>query len=103
MFLVDSKLETAGEGRCEPNNAECGLLYLGAGSEHMFTNEDGDTYRLRIDQIRRVELVEPDEARPKAALSASGARRRLRSPLISDLVSVSSTRSDNSKRAPGRR
>ncbi len=103
VFLVDSKLETAGEGRCEPNNAECGFLYLGAGSEHMFTNENGDSYRLRIDQIRRVELIEPGEAQPKAALSASGARRRFSSPLISDLVSVSSTRSDNSKRAPGRR
>lgn len=103
VFLVDSKLETAGEGRCEPNNGECGLLHLGAGSEHMFTNVDGDTYRLRIDQIRRVELVEPDEAGPKAALSASGARRRFSAPLISDLVSVSSPRSDNSKRAPARR
>lgn len=103
VFLVDAKLETAGEGRCEPSNVECGFLYLGAGSEHMFTNQDGDTYRLRVDQIRKVKVIEADAKQAKAAPSASGARRRFDSPLISDLVSVSSTRADNSQRDRTRR
>ena len=78
VFLVDSKLETAGEGSCEPSKAECAFLYLGAGSEHMFTNEDGDSYRLRIDQIRKVKVdrgarVERREAQGGAARPRSGA------------------------------
>jgi hypothetical protein len=103
VFLVDSKLETAGEGRCEPSMAECGFLHLGAGSEHMFTNQDGDTYRLRVDQIRKVKVIEEGAKQAKAALKASGAPRRFSSPLISDLVSVSSTKVDNSTRGGDRR
>lgn len=103
VFLVDAKLETAGEGRCEPNKTECGFLYLGAGSEHMFTNQEGDTYRLRIDQIRKVKLIEPDEKQPKAAQKASGARQRYVPPLIADLVSVSNTTAHNSTRGSARR
>jgi hypothetical protein len=104
VFLVDSTLDTAGEGRCEPSQAECAFLHLGAGSEHMFTNEDGDSYRLRVDQIRK-ERVDKDASgsassntpkRAGAALAGSGAKRRFTSPLISDLVSVSSTGADNS-------
>ena len=37
-------------------HAECAFLYIGAGSEHEFTNEDGDSYRLRIDEIRKVKV-----------------------------------------------
>jgi hypothetical protein len=103
VFLVDSTLDTAGEGRCEPSQAECAFLHLGAGSEHMFTNEDGDSYRLRVDQIRKVR-VDTDASgsssntpkRAGAALAGSRAKRRFTSPLISDLVSVSSTGADNS-------
>jgi hypothetical protein len=111
VFLVDSTLETAGEGRCEPSKAECAFLHLGAGSEHMFTNADGDSYLLRVDQIRKVEVDSGASAsgapkgagRPGAALAAPQAKRRFTSPLISDLLSVSSTTADNSTRPGARR
>lgn len=110
VFLVDSTLEPAGEGRCEPSAAECAFLHLGAGSEHMFTNEDGDAYRLRIDQIRKVKVDKGASASAaKARRGAHGASvarskpRGFRSPLISDLVSVSSTTLDGSTSGPERR
>jgi hypothetical protein len=110
VFLVDSTLEPAGEGRCEPSAAECAFLHLGAGSEHMFTNEDGDAYRLRIDQIRKVKVDKGASASAararRGAHGASVARskpRAFRSPLISDLVSVSSTSLDRSTSGPERR
>jgi hypothetical protein len=55
-FLVDATLEGAGEGRCKPNAAGCAVLSLGAGSVHQFTNDQGVSYRLRVDQIRRVKV-----------------------------------------------
>jgi hypothetical protein len=110
VFLVDSTLEPAGEGRCEPSAAECAFLHLGAGSEHMFTNEDGDAYQLRVDQIRKVKVDKGASASAakarRGAHGASAARskpRGFRSPLISDLVSVSSTTPDGSAGGPGRR
>ena len=111
VFLVDSTLETAGEGRCEPSKAECAFLHLGAGSEHMFTNADGDSYRLRVDQIRKVKVESRASAsaaakrakRPSPALAAPKAKRRFTSPLISDLLSVSSTTADNSTGSGARR
>ena len=69
VFLVDSTLETAGEGKCKPSRADCAFLYLGAGSEQEFTNEDGDSYRLRINEIRKVKVGD------EPASTASGARR----------------------------
>jgi hypothetical protein len=56
VFLVDATLTAAGEGRCQPSPDECALAYIGAGSEHVFTDEDGDTYTVRIDEIRKVEV-----------------------------------------------
>jgi len=110
VFLVDSTLVPAGEGRCEPSEAECAFLHLGAGSEHMFTTEDGDSYRLRVDQIRKVRVDGGASAsasrrggRASAALASPARRRRVSSPLISDLVSVSSTSTPNSTGGGGRR
>jgi hypothetical protein len=110
VFLVDSTLEPAGEGRCEPSAAECAFVHLGAGSEHMFTNEDGDAYRLRIDQIRKVKVDKGASASPakarrgaRGASAASAKPRGFRSPLISDLVSVSSTTLDGSTGGPAGR
>jgi hypothetical protein len=97
VFLVDSTLEAAGEGRCKPRPAECAFLYLGPGSEHEFTNEEADSYTLRIDEIRRVRLGgKPTEAKKKKGKSARAAVgqpapvRRFVPPLLADLVSVSS-------------
>jgi hypothetical protein len=111
VFLVDSTLAAAGEGTCKPSNSNCAFLYLGPGSEHEFANEEGDSYTLRVDEIRRVKL---DDGKKKAGASkkdktATGAsleqpstrrapagHRRFSVPLLADLVSVSSTESINS-------
>jgi hypothetical protein len=93
VFLVDSTLEAAGEGRCKPRASDCAFLYIGAGSEHEFTNEEGDSYTLRINEIRKVKVDGFAAAsRSKSARAAIGAptpRRRFISPLLSDVVSVS--------------
>ena len=96
VFLVDSTLDAAGEGTCKPRARECAFLYIGAGSEHEFTNDDGDSYTLRIDEIRKVRLdgsAAASSRKQKSARAAVGkpvAARRFASPLIADLVSVSS-------------
>ena len=51
VFLVDSTLTTAGEGRCNPSPTECGTLTIGAGSEHEFADQEGQSYTLRINEI----------------------------------------------------
>jgi hypothetical protein len=93
VFLVDSTLEAAGEGKCKPRASECAFLYIGAGSEHEFTNEDGDSYTLRINEIRKVKVDGTAAAsRSRSARAAIGSptpRRRFLSPLLADVVSVS--------------
>jgi hypothetical protein len=92
VFLVDSTLDAAGEGRCKPSPSDCAFAYIGAGSEHVFTEEDGDSYTLRIDEIRKVKV--PPKAERAHAGKASGARataavgtsRRFTLPLLADLV-----------------
>jgi hypothetical protein len=95
VFLVDSTLDAAGEGRCKPRASECAFLYLGAGSEHEFTNDEGDSYTLRIDEIRKVPVGRAAAAsrrgkRASASVGAPTQARRFASPLLADLVSVSS-------------
>ena len=92
VFLVDSTLKAAGEGKCKPKPSECAFLYIGAGSEHAFTNDDGDSYELRIDEIRRVQVgsAGASASRSKRASAAVGEPiepRRFSSPLIADVVS----------------
>jgi hypothetical protein len=99
VFLVDSTLQAAGEGTCKPSKSECAFLYLGPGSEHEFTNAEGDSYMLRVDEIRRVKL---DDRKKKAGASKKDKKiagaavedpspvRRFSPPLLADLVSVSS-------------
>lgn len=101
VFLIDSTLSAAGEGSCKPSAAECSMLYLGAGSEHQFTNEAGDSYELRIDEIRKVKVnAKATKARAKRdsvrAGAAKGSTRRFAPALISDLVSVSKTNAEPS-------
>jgi hypothetical protein len=102
VFLVDSTLSTAGEGKCKPSRDDCAFLYLGAGSEQEFTNDDGDSYRLVIDQIRRVELGADGQAASKSAkdgdspatASLGGTqfeKRRFVPPLIADVIVESTT------------
>jgi hypothetical protein len=94
-FLVDSKLETAGEGTCRPSPSNCAFVDIGPGAEHVFTSEEGESFRLRVEEIRRVKV--------KASASASGgptahtsvgeqpAARRFTLPSLVDLVEVSTT------------
>lgn len=94
-FLVDSTLTTAGEGTCRPSPSNCAFVDIGPGAEHVFTTEQGDSFRLRIEEIRRVKV--------KAGASASGgptahtsvgdepAERRFTLPSLIDLVEVDTT------------
>ena len=99
VFLVDSTLQAAGEGHCKPNPADCAFLYLGPGSEHEFTTEAGDSYTLRVDEIRRVKVGAKPSAsnsKNKTASAAAAPARRFVPPILADLVSVSNGGSDNS-------
>jgi hypothetical protein len=100
VFLVDSTLQAAGEGKCKPRASDCSFLYIGAGSEHEFTNEEGDSYTLRIDEIRKVKVGSAAAASrgksARAAIGSPGPRRRFLSPLIADLVTVSNGADSNS-------
>ena len=100
VFLVDSTLQASGEGNCSPSPSSCGVLTLGAGSEHQFVDEDGDTYGLRIDEIRRVRVSQASASkRPTAAT----AKRRFSAPVLIDLVSVSTGDENTSSTAQGGR
>jgi hypothetical protein len=113
VFLVDSTLKAAGEGSCKPSNSECAFLYLGPGSEHEFTNEEGDSYTLRVDEIRRVKLgggkkkatasKKDNKKLAGAALEQPSPARRFSPPLLADVVSVSSGEAINSNSDSDRR
>jgi hypothetical protein len=107
VFMVDSTLHAAGEGRCKPSPDECATLYLGPGSEHEFTTDEGDSYTLRIDEIRRVKVEakanaskasasKNDNKIASAALGPDAPARRSVPPVLADLVSVSNGEGDNS-------
>ena len=87
VFLVDSTLKAAGEGHCTPSPANCAYVHVGPGSEHAFSTEEGDTYRMRVDEIRRVK-VKSGAARTsaRAATGAPAAVRRFELPSLADLV-----------------
>jgi hypothetical protein len=97
VFLVDSSLQAAGEGRCKPSASECAFAYIGAGSEYVFTEEDGDSYTLQIEEIRRVKVTPAARSAEGAKARASvGPSRRFVSPLLADLVVVTSDRLEDS-------
>jgi hypothetical protein len=107
VFMVDSTLHAAGEGRCKPSRDECATLYLGPGSEHEFTTDEGDSYTLRIDEIRLVKVEAKANASKtsasknvnkiaSAALGPDASARRSVPPVLADLVSVSAGEGDNS-------
>jgi hypothetical protein len=111
VFLVDSTLQAAGEGTCEPSGEECAFLHLGPGSEHAFTNVEGDSYTLRVDEIRRVKVGAPKKnskaakgsKTADAAVGRPAPTRRFVLPLLADLVSVSSGSDADSNRDRDRR
>jgi len=100
VFLVDSTLKQAGEGRCA--DSACSVMSLGSGSEHLFTTEDGREYVLRIEQIRKVRVRNASSARREkaSAVSTSDAKSRNRadesaraivSSLLVDIETAAST------------
>jgi hypothetical protein len=115
VFLVDSTLQAAGEGACRPSNSECAFLYIGPGSEHEFTNAEGDSYTLRVDEIRRVKIddgkkkagaskkKDNDKKLAGAAVEQPSPARRFSLPLLADVVSVSSGEAINSNSDSDRR
>lgn len=102
VFLIDSTLSAAGEGACKPSRSECAFLYLGPGSEHEFTNEEGNSYTLRVDEIRKVKAgtkaaaSKKDKKTANAAVGQPAPARRFALPFLTDLVSVSTGGGDNS-------
>lgn len=102
VFLVDSTLEAAGEGRCKPSESECAFAYIGAGAEYVFTEEDGDTYTVKIDEIRRVKVGASANGSAKGAKARAsvGPTRRFVPPILADLVVVASDRLENSNNDP---
>jgi hypothetical protein len=107
VFMVDSTLHAAGEGRCKPSPDACATLYLGPGSQHEFTTDEGDSYMLRIDEIRRVKVdarasaskasaSKNDKKIATAALAPDAQARRSVPPVLADGVSVSSDEGDDS-------
>jgi hypothetical protein len=120
VFLVDSTVKASGEGSCNPKPSECALLSLGAGSEERFTDSQGRTYLLRIDQIRQVSLSRVRAARTSAHSARTSAHAGARAsahvaahatadagaeasvepprfaPLLTDLVIMASDAGDRS-------
>lgn len=100
VFLVDSTLEAAGEGKCKPSEKQCAFAYIGAGSEYIFTEDDGDSYTVRIDEIRKVKVGDNSGKGAKAgsakAHASLGPNRRFVPPLVADLVVVASETTQNS-------
>jgi hypothetical protein len=116
VFLVDSTLNVAGEGKCKPSRADCAFLYLGAGSEEEFTDDDGASYRLMINEIKKVKVgadtgtaASDDEASASASKSARAAvgappqARRFSFPTLVDYIVESGDEHDNSTGADKRR
>ncbi len=109
VFMVDSTLKAAGEGTCKPSGKQCAFAYVGPGSEHVFTQEDGDSYTVRVDEIRKVK-VEPGAVGAKAG-KAEGARanasvgspRRFEPLMLADLVVVASDKLEDSNSNSDRR
>ena len=108
VFLVDSTLTAEGEGKCKPSKDQCGFLYLGPGSEEEFVDQDGNSYTLRVDAIRkeqvtpkRIEKVpasksSSDKQTANAAVGDDTAVRRFVPQLFGDLVTESTTQTNSS-------
>jgi hypothetical protein len=85
-FLVDSSLQANGEGECSPSTADCGVVYLEPGQEHGFTEADGHTYTLRIDQIHTESVANASRSAKARARTATGPpTRRFLFPVLIDL------------------
>jgi hypothetical protein len=102
VFLVDSTLTGVGEGRCSPSVDNCSFLYLGPGSVEAFTGQDGQSYTIRLDEIRRVKVPSSKKSSSKSskgkatkkssrAKGSKVATRAFVPPVLIDLVDVATT------------
>jgi hypothetical protein len=120
VFMVDATLSAAGEGKCKPSRDDCAFLYLGAGSEEEFTNDEGDSYRLIVNEIKRVKIGDEsgtaasagDDAgaaaskagkTAHAAIEGSSKARRFDFPDLADVVVETSESIDDSTDGDNRR
>jgi hypothetical protein len=104
VFMVDSTLKGAGEGTCKPSNDECAFAHVGAGSEFEFTDEEGNSLGIRVDEIRRVRVrAKRSSKKGDAKAGASDVTRRFMPPVLADLVSVSTAPGNDSNGDRARR
>lgn len=70
VFLVDVKLKSKeGEGTCTPSPEQCATLALAPGEEHVLINDQGQTWTIRIVEVRETSVA-------KAAATARKAQKR---------------------------
>ena len=70
VFLVDAKLKSVeGEGTCTPSPEQCATLTLAPGEEHVLANDQGQTWTIRIIEVRETSVA-------KAAAAARKAEKR---------------------------
>jgi hypothetical protein len=103
-FLVDSSLDASGEGNCKPSRDDCALVSIGPGAEEMFTDDQGATYRMRVDEIRKVPLKAGASNRAQARSSAQTPRGFLSLLLPDEIVETETVAAeqDSSRPANGR-
>ena len=82
VFMVDSTLKAAGEGKCKPSPNQCALAFIGPGSEYMFSNEDGDSYRVKIDEIRKVQVSPAGNAAKAGSAKSAKAHASVGEPRL---------------------
>jgi hypothetical protein len=95
VFLVDAKLKSVeGEGTCAPSTAQCATLTLAPGEEHVLANQEGQTWTIRIVEVRETSVAKAAAAARKAqkrrarqATTSVGDKQipRFVPPLITDL------------------
>ena len=101
VFLVDSTLDASGEGHCSPSAGQCGVLSLGPGSVERFSDTDGHSYKLAVDEIRKVKVSThraKASRRSKTAHASRAPSRRFALPVLTDFMTVASPAGQASSR-----
>jgi hypothetical protein len=78
VFLVDSTVTQAGEGRCRPSASTCSFLYLTTEEtrdEHIFTTDDGKEYTIKLLEIRRVLVKDSGSSSPGPEANVGSTKR----------------------------
>jgi hypothetical protein len=83
IFLVDSSLSPAGEGKCSPERDTCTFLELQDVKEknqHSFTDEAGQKWTLTLVDIRRVEVKDAKKSKKSSARREARSKQRSSGP-----------------------